>query len=190
MKTLIIENSTAQGSLAIAEDDSIIWETGFSKAGALAAAIEWGVGHFGMPDEIVVGLGPGSYTGLRVAAATAIGLSLALECPAVGCPSVLGYQEPDYFVVGDARRGTVFLARVEEHSLREEPELIPIEQFHAAAPKLSLNRLYAVGLIPGLDQVEIKVPQARFLVARRSMFRPRVEPMYLKEPHVTSAGGV
>src|SRR3981081_2361035 len=120
MKTLILENSTIHGSLAVADGDSVLWNAEFSKAGELASIVKRVISEAGSPNEIVVGIGPGSYTGLRVAGAAAIGLSLALGCPILGCPSVLGYEESSYAVVGDARRGSVFLAHIEQHALLAE----------------------------------------------------------------------
>src|ERR1700737_5014314 len=127
MRTLIIENSTQQGSLVIASGEALLWEADFSKSGELAATIERGIEKFGLPDEIVVGIGPGSYTGLRVAAATAIGLQLALGCPAFGCPSVLGYEAVSYHVVGDAKLGSIFLASIEDKQLIRNPGLLSID---------------------------------------------------------------
>ena len=93
MKSLIIENSTRSGTLAVADAGEILVRREFSKAGELAATIQGIFLEFGPPNEVVVGIGPGSYTGLRVASATAIGLQLALGCPALGCPSVLRLPE-------------------------------------------------------------------------------------------------
>ncbi|HYY26531.1 MAG TPA: hypothetical protein VE860_01210, partial [Chthoniobacterales bacterium] len=112
MKTLLIENSTDIGSLAVADEGVILARRQFLKAGELAGTIQEIVATFGQPHEIVVGIGPGSYTGLRVAAAMALGLETALKCAAFGCPSVLGYPEECYHVVGDARLGTVFFASI------------------------------------------------------------------------------
>ena len=44
-------------------------------------------------DAIVVGTGPGAFTGLRVGLATAKGLALALGCPVVGIPTGLALLE-------------------------------------------------------------------------------------------------
>jgi len=167
------------------EGSTILWQTEFSKAGELATTMQRCVSEVGMPQEIVVGIGPGSYTGLRVAAATAIGLSLALGCPMFGCPSVLGYNEESYWVIGDARRDSVFLATVERGELVREPELLQVEQFHLLMPKLVDRSLFAVGSIPGCDRLPVTVPHAIHLVRRRSAFRSNCEPLYLKEPHIT-----
>ncbi len=129
MKSLLIENSTESGSVAVADDGEVVIRREFSKAGKLSLAVKEVFLELGAPDEIIVGIGPGSYTGLRVAAATAIGLQLALGCPAFGCPSVLGYEAASYHVVGDARLGSVFLASIEDKQLIRNPELLSIDEF-------------------------------------------------------------
>jgi tRNA threonylcarbamoyladenosine biosynthesis protein TsaB len=73
-------------------------------------------------DAIAVGLGPGTFTGLRVGVATARGLAQSLGIEAIGVPSlealalpalrsrVAGGQPPFVLSVLDARRGEAFLA--------------------------------------------------------------------------------
>ena len=119
MRSLIIENSTASGSVVLAAEGGILARREFSKAGELAVAIHEIFLQLGTPDEIIVGIGPGSYTGLRVASAMAIGIQLALGCPAFGCPSVFGYQNVSYHVVGDARLGV--LPGVDDEALLTRP---------------------------------------------------------------------
>jgi len=80
VKSLVIENSTATGTVAVASGDQIIQRREFSKAGELAVVIEETFSKIGRPDEIIVGIGPGSYTGLRVASATV----MARVLPTVG----------------------------------------------------------------------------------------------------------
>jgi tRNA A37 threonylcarbamoyladenosine modification protein TsaB len=185
MSRLIIENSTSSGTMAIAAGESVLWEAAYSKSGELAVAMQRGIAEAGWPEEIIVGIGPGSYTGLRVASATAIGLSLALGCPTFGCPSVLGYDEESYRVIGDARRGSIFLATIDQCELVKEPELLALDQFHLMMMELGDRPLFAVGPIPGCGELPVTVPSARYLAARRSSYRGSIEPLYLKEPHTT-----
>jgi tRNA threonylcarbamoyladenosine biosynthesis protein TsaB len=73
----------------------------------------------GLPrlDGIVVGTGPGSYTGLRVGIATALGLARASDAPLRGVPSfeALALAELEPGQVGsialDARAGRFYFAR-------------------------------------------------------------------------------
>jgi tRNA A37 threonylcarbamoyladenosine modification protein TsaB len=186
VKSLIIENSTRSGTLAVADAGEILVRREFFKAGELAATIQGIFLECGPPDEVVVGIGPGSYTGLRVASATAIGLQLAVGCPALGCPSVLGYQNDSYHVVGDARLGAIFLASIENHRLTRGPELLPAEEFQVLQPQLGGAPIFAIGPIPGCPDLPILQPQAEYLIRCRNSFVSSLEPLYLKEPHVTA----
>jgi tRNA threonylcarbamoyladenosine biosynthesis protein TsaB len=70
-------------------------------------------------DRIAVGLGPGTFTGLRVGVATARGLAQSLDVELVGISSLQALaaaalsaeaEEPAVLAVIDARRGEVFVA--------------------------------------------------------------------------------
>jgi tRNA A37 threonylcarbamoyladenosine modification protein TsaB len=183
--SLVIENSTESGTVAVAREGVILVSLEFSKAGELAMAIEEIFLKIGAPDEIVVGIGPGSYTGLRVASATAIGIQLALGCPAFGCPSVFGYQEVSYHVVGDARLGAVFLASIEDKQLTRGPELLPSEEFRLLRPRLGGAPIFAIGPIPDCTDLPTLRPGAKYLIQCRESFVPSLVPLYLKEPHIT-----
>ncbi len=103
-------------------------------ARALAPAIQDLLAHHGVGprdlDLIVVGLGPGGYTGVRLALATAKTLSACLEKPLLGVPStaVLAAHPrvPPGAVLAavDARHGLVYggLYHKDEHGLPSEVE--------------------------------------------------------------------
>jgi tRNA A37 threonylcarbamoyladenosine modification protein TsaB len=81
--------------------------------------------EFGAPDVIVVGLGPGSYAGVRIAIAAAVGLRAASTAKLAGIASVCGMDTAarEYCVIGDARRESFFFARVSDGRLVEGPSL-------------------------------------------------------------------
>ena len=59
-------------------------------------------------DAVVVGLGPGPFTGLRVGLVTAAVLADALRIPAYGVCSLDGLGVQDGWAVSDARRREVY----------------------------------------------------------------------------------
>ncbi len=125
---LALDLSTAHGSIAVLRGDDVLFEAAFQSERshnaqvfaplreALAAA---GGGLAG----IVIGNGPGSYTGVRIAISAAQGIALSRG---VWCAGWSSLTAPDvvapasYNVVGDARRQSFYLARVENGRLLPE----------------------------------------------------------------------
>jgi len=130
---LIIETSTEVASVALAVDGRIVVEKGFTSDRRhnallfepLAEIVEI---HGGKSfDAVLVGSGPGSYSGTRVGIAAAQGAALVAGCKAVAVPSLLAVPEAlaggKCLAVGDARRGSFWLARIEDGRLTDEPTL-------------------------------------------------------------------
>ena len=77
------------------------------------------------PDAIVVGAGPGPFTGLRVGLMTAAAMSDALAVPSYSVCSLDGLaDEGDVVVVTDARRREVYWARYLAGSRVEGPSVV------------------------------------------------------------------
>jgi tRNA threonylcarbamoyladenosine biosynthesis protein TsaB len=86
-------------------------------------------------DRIAVGLGPGTFTGLRVGVATARGLAQSLSVDLVGVSSLRALAEPalrsepdgshHVLAVLDARRGEAFAAAYEMTDRGSAEELVP-----------------------------------------------------------------
>lgn len=102
MKLLVLDSSGLVASVALIEDDLLIAEytTGnkLTHSQTLLPMLDEVVKRTSFQiqeiDGIAVAMGPGSFTGLRIGAATAKGLGLALDKPVIPVPTVdgLAYQ--------------------------------------------------------------------------------------------------
>lgn len=124
MRVLGIETSTYSGSVAIVDDDRVLGEVFFNNgplhSERLLPAIEWLLGGIGVDKKeiegIVVSVGPGSFTALRIGIATAKGLAFSLGVPIVGVSSLeilasgLPFTPFTICSIIDARKGEVFAA--------------------------------------------------------------------------------
>lgn len=122
MLLLAIESSALVASIAIMSDNTLLGEytTNFKKTHSqtLLPMMNELVQMTGISmedlDAIVIAGGPGSFTGLRIGAATAKGLGLALNKPLVNVPTVdalafnLYGTEQVICPIMDARRGQVY----------------------------------------------------------------------------------
>ncbi len=96
MLLLAVESSGLVASVALLSDDVLIGEftTNFKKTHSqtLLPMLDQMIRMVGADlkdvDAIAVSKGPGSFTGLRIGAATAKGLGLALDKPLIGVPTV------------------------------------------------------------------------------------------------------
>lgn len=130
---LALETSTGMGSVALYDpaESRMVWEQGFRSErshnalifGPLREALR---GCGGCLDRVVVGTGPGSYSGIRVAIAVAGGLGVALGVPVAGGSSLEAFapEGESCLVVGDARRESFFAAKVVAGSESEAPVLL------------------------------------------------------------------
>src|SRR2546421_3126136 len=129
MKILALELSSARGGLAWRDGDKVDferqWPNDRKNSGPFFEHLAEVQKQFGKPDTIIVGLGPGSYAGTRIAISAAIGLQTASGARLVGFPSICAIEcdAAEYCVTGDARRQTFFFARVRENELVEGPTL-------------------------------------------------------------------
>jgi tRNA threonylcarbamoyl adenosine modification protein YeaZ len=186
---LAIENSSSRGSLAVATGGRVVHTALFEGSSQLALAVAKARQEATTFDRIVVGTGPGSYTGLRVAAATALGLQVAFNCELAGCPSVLGFAEDGYTVIGNARRGSHFLAVIRCRRIIDGPRLIATRELQAALNALPPMPCFAITPVPENIPALLRNPLAEHLLSHSSSWTASVEPLYLKEPHTHGGNG-
>src|SRR5881275_408340 len=104
MKILALELSTARGSLAWLDGEVALareWPNDRKNSAAFFENLDAVTKKFGAPDTIIVGLGPGSYAGTRIAISAAIGLEVASGARLIGFPSICTMEcdAHDYCVV-------------------------------------------------------------------------------------------
>jgi tRNA threonylcarbamoyladenosine biosynthesis protein TsaB len=196
MKILALELSTACGSLAWLDGElehAREWPNDRKNSALFFQNLEAVTKKFGSPETIIVGLGPGSYAGTRIAISAAIGLQLSFGARLIGFPSICAMDgdAQEYCVIGDARRKSFFLARVLSRELIEGPALYSepemkekIDQVESRIPIFSSDSL------PQFERAVVRYPSALVLARvarepRRSFFLPPLEPIYLREPHIT-----
>ena len=196
MKILALETSTGHDTLAVAHAGEIVAERAFSAPRGRGSEIyrlleelrPWWKGA----SRVALGLGPGSYNGLRAACALADAFQLALGLDVVTAPSpcLLDVQEDHYRAVGDARSGQVFLAAVAGRNLEGPIRLIPRDEFFRETLQDGGPRLYRVGSLEGAENLPWAAPSARVLALVAAGLRPSppesIAPIYLKPPHITA----
>ena len=110
---------------------------------------------------IVAGLGPGSYAGVRIAIATAVGLQAASDAKLIGIASICGMDTAasEYCVIGDARRASFFFGRVRVGRLMEGPSLHSLEELKTKISE-SIVPVYASEGLPQFTKVTLAYPSA------------------------------
>jgi len=188
--TLALETSTLRGGVALYRGPVPVFSRTFtadrSHSADLFAVIAEALAPDLIPARIVVGLGPGSYAGVRISIAAAIGLSLSTGAELIGIPSITTLADFDYEVVGDARQQMIFTAHVRIHEGSCGIKLVPppeLAQHLTGLPLYSSDPLDLPGLelrFPSVDRLALLAVQGRFIHSRGAL-----QPIYLRDPHIT-----
>ncbi len=195
--TLALECSTPRGSIAARSGGSLVFSEAFTAArghgAVLFEVLERALKALGKCDQVAVGIGPGSYSGVRIAIAAAIGLELARGCDLLGIPSIATLEAGSYFVTGDARREEFFLARVEAGVVTEGPSLLPLAELPARLASAGPLPIFSSAPIDALPTLRIAFPSAENLALMAEQGRGiaatgSLEPLYLRDPHITQPG--
>ncbi len=192
MKILAMELSSPRGSIAWRENAPAPFGREFPNdrkhSGAFFEELRVITERFGKPDRIIVGLGPGSYAGTRIAIAAAIGLGAATGAELLGVPSICGIptSENDYAVVGDARRHAFFFAHIRDRRCAAGPLLCTPPELKRRIGEMR-GPVFASELTPTVPQAVIAYPSAVVLtlIDLHSFSAEPLEPIYLREPHIT-----
>jgi len=193
MNILAIDTSTKNLSLAVAKSEKVLKYRNVKLQRPLSSSIMPSIkrilDEMGMTlkqlDGFAVGLGPGSFTGLRVGLSTIKGLAFATGKPAIGIASLdvlaMTIQEDNVQIctLCDAKRNLVYACLYEKkgsvlkqksaYVLKSIQEVLKLIQgrviFIGDGVQLFQNEIRkAKGLIPTLTDRKWIFPQARWLI--------------------------
>ena len=172
---LAFDCATSVGAVAAVTGGDVGWT---DRASALMDLIDDVVDDPDRIDAIVVGTGPGSFTSIRIALATARGLALALDVPVAGSSTLTAFScgEP----VIDAKRGEVF----SEGGVSRPEELDVAGKRLVGDGALRYRDVFeAAGATVAADP-DVHRPDPHLLAQHAGPFGPveDVDPLYLRQP--------
>jgi tRNA threonylcarbamoyladenosine biosynthesis protein TsaB len=189
--TLAFDTATGVATSALVDDGELLGERA-SRAQTLLedvdALLRQGGAHPRDLDALAIGVGPGSFTGVRIGLATARGLALALDLRGAGVSTLdaLAAGAPGGLPVIDARRREVFTIAGGAPAVLEPSEVELAEGTVCVGDGAVRYRevLEAKGAVVPPDGDERHLPRARFHVQLAGDFGPidAIEPVYLRLP--------
>ena len=187
--SLAIDTSTSRTSVAIIDDGAILWhgyrDGATAHGDALPALVHDASSAQNIIDQVVVGMGPGPYTGLRVGIAFARSFALARTIGVIGICSLdaiaaLVVEENDFIIATDARRKEVYWARYQNGARVGSPSIeFPLVLSENALPIFGEGAVkYGIG-----SDSEILFPDLGAMVRLSEDSGNWIdEPMYLRRP--------
>lgn len=195
MLNLAFDTSSSIGSIALGNDKVVVQSIDLKGPQRHSAALFPALGRLGIPRlklrRIIVGLGPGSFSGIRVSLAAAQGIALVQGVPVVGICSAysvaLQHKEVTRLgVFADAKRREAFCTVFANGELERDTYLIPMAEIEEHASKFTL----AVSSEPLPGIATRAYPRARDLLELSESLpgwvtQQPLEPIYLREPVAT-----
>ena len=188
---LAFDTATEAATSALVDDGEVLGER-VSRAQTLLedvdALLRQGGAHPRNIDALAVGVGPGSFTGVRIGLSVArgLGLSLGLRAAGVSTLDALAAGAPEAVPVIDARRREVF-ALVGGEPVVLAPSELRVEagtEYVGDGARRYRALFEASGGVVPPDDDERHVPRARFHVQLAVELRPvdEILPLYLRVP--------
>ena len=125
--SLVIDTATSRTIVGIVQDRKILWQSFHDGAtdhgNAVADLVKQALAAGVNPDRVVVGMGPGPFTGLRVGIAFARAFAAARNIEVIGVCSLdaIVVDQDEYTVAIDARRKEIYWARYKDGIRVEGP---------------------------------------------------------------------
>jgi tRNA threonylcarbamoyladenosine biosynthesis protein TsaB len=189
--TLAFDTATAVATSALVDGHEVLGER-VSRAQTLLEDVDALLRQAGARpsdlDRLAVGLGPGSFTGVRIGLAAARGLALSLGLPGAGVSTLdaLAAGAPGALPVIDAKRREIFTL------VEGEPGVLAPQEFSVSEGTVCVGdgatRYRSVleerGAVVPPDDDERHLPRARFHAALAGEPGPvdELEPLYLRVP--------
>jgi tRNA threonylcarbamoyl adenosine modification protein YeaZ len=165
--SLAIDTSTSKTIVGVIEDGTVLFEEAHEGATdhgrALSELVAKALKVSKPPHQVIVGMGPGPFTGLRVGIAFAQTFALARDIPVVGVCSLdaIKIDQSQYTVAVDARRKEIYWASYKDG--------VRIDGPHVNKPAEIEN--FIIDVYPDMGKlVELSITQNI------------TEPMYLRRP--------
>lgn len=195
MLDLAFDTSSSIGSIALGNAQVVVQSIDLKGPQRHSAAMFPALARLGIPRlklrRIIVGLGPGSFSGIRVALAAAQGIALVQNVPVVGICSAysVGLQMkdiPHLGVFADAKRREAFCTTFRNGELDLSTYLLPMAELEEHAKQFAL----AVSAEPLAGLTKRVFPRARDLLALPDdlpgwVHDGPLEPIYLRGPVAT-----
>ena len=182
MRLLAVDTSTLAGGVALLDGERLVAEyvldVGIAHSERLMAAVDRVLADARWTTRDLTGLavavGPGSFTGLRIAVSTVKGLALALRLPIAAVPTLdamaaaVPWASLPVCPVLDARKGEVYASRYhwEDGAMRRDWE------YEALPPEALALRLGEPTLLVGDGAAGIVSAHARLLPPPRRLPSP------------------